>query len=172
MRRRKISVYWLCAALAVALPACAPLTGFPDATIEPDKELTSLQPYLQPDVITKYNSANPADRDGLAQKAYRDQVAYARMRATDVQYTVFKKALVRDNSVFDIGTDWLVLGINALGATTGGATTKTALHAASGGIIGARGAVDKDLSIRRRCPRSWRKWTRRAPPRASRSNAA
>lgn len=140
------------AAFALAAAACAPLTGYPDSAIDPQTELNSLQDYLKPEVISNYNASNNDVRGGLTRQAYRDQIVYARMRSTDIQYTEFKKALVKDNSVFDIGSDWLVLGLNALGATTGGAATKSALHAASGGIIGARGAVDKDLFYQKTLP--------------------
>ena len=45
----------------------------------------------------------------------------------------------------NIGADWAVLGLNAVASVVGGAGTKAALAATSGGIVGAKGSVDKNL---------------------------
>src|SRR5262249_46089227 len=53
---------------------------------------------------------------------------------------------------FGLATDLIVLGLNAAGAVVGGAEAKSALAAASGGIVGAKGAVDKDLFYQKTLP--------------------
>src|SRR5439155_19071954 len=109
---------------------CAAFEGFPPETIPPDEELATLQPYFAPDILVRYDAiADPA-----ARRQFRDGAVYARLRAYDINFKVFERALAGESGGFLVGSDLIVLGLNAAGAVTGGAATKAILHAASGGI--------------------------------------
>jgi hypothetical protein len=133
---------------SVLVAACAPLSGYPEEVADPEKEVTNLVPYFDPAVTAKYSAMT----DPVQREQYRNEVVYGRLRAFDIRFNQFAKAITQDNSVFAIGTDWLVLALNAAGATTGGLATKSALAAASAGIVGAKGAVDKDLFYQKTLP--------------------
>jgi hypothetical protein len=80
-----------------------------------------------------------------AAKRCRNDIAYYRIRYYDANYYTFKRLVLAGNSSYNAGTDIAVLGLNAAGTLTGGATTKAILAAISGGLIGTRGVIDKDL---------------------------
>jgi hypothetical protein len=127
--------------LAANIAGCAPLSGCPSDPSNPKAELTALQTYFAPDVRKKYD----AIVDPKLRRQFRDEVVYGQIRAYDITFKRFEKALAGDSNAFSIGTDLLVLGLNAAGAVTG---ASAALAAASAGIVGAKGAVDKDLFYR------------------------
>ncbi len=141
---RAFATLILCAVLA----ACSSLSGYPPEPADPDAELASLQKYFAPDLVTNYHDST----DAVLRKHIRDEVVYGRLRAYDIEFKKFEKALAGDNNTFSIGSEWVVLGLNAAGAVTGGAGTKAALAAASAGIVGAEGVVDKDLFYQKTIP--------------------
>jgi hypothetical protein len=74
------------------------------------------------------------------------------LQICEIYFTDFQARLWADNNIFSTGSDLIVLILTGLGATTGDATTKAALSAASAGIVGARGAISKDIYYQRTLP--------------------
>lgn len=90
---------------------------------------------------------------GEAQRrAFRDQVVINRLRAYDIKFGEFEKRLWGDSNVVSLGGDLAILMLGGLGATAGSAVTKSALAAASAGIVGAQAAINKDLYYQRTLP--------------------
>ncbi len=143
-----LSLLTTAVAAAMMLSACTALSGYPPESGDPDAELAALQTYFDPNTIPKYN----AETDPAQRKRLRDEVVYGRLRAYDINYKKFVKALTGGNNLFSIGTDWLVIGLNAAGATVGGEAAKSALSASSAGVVGAKGSVDKNLFYEKTLP--------------------
>ncbi len=74
------------------------------------------------------------------------------MRVYEINFLRFKKSLWGDANAIAAGGDLLVLALTGLAATTGNAGTKSALAAASAGIVGAQGAINKDIYYQRTLP--------------------
>jgi hypothetical protein len=137
----------------LALTACANLQGYPQ---NPDSRetLSGLQArYFGPNADAAYEAVSPAD-PSYAQKrqSIRDDIVYGRMRAYDIEFSLFQRALNSNGNGINVGGDLTALVLNGLGATTGNAGTKSALAAASAGVIGAEGAVNKDLFYQQTVP--------------------
>lgn len=131
-----------------ALTGCASIDGFPDDVIKPSDDLAQMQVYFAPTVLNAYDTQSGEN----ARRAYRDEVVYARLHAYDVQYHVFLRALSREAGSTSITADFLALTLNGVGATVGSAGTKAALAAASGGVIGAQGDINKELFYSKALP--------------------
>jgi hypothetical protein len=94
--------------------------------------------------IRKYHGS-PADRDGMSPQEYRDSVIYRELAADDDNFGQFVRELRSERAGGNIATDLALITLNGLGVVTGGAHTKQLLAAISGGLIGAKGSVDKEL---------------------------
>jgi hypothetical protein len=137
----RLTVACLCSAFVAS---CASLSGYPAPSINEKAELASLQPYFSPE---KTNSC--ADKPD---KQCRNDIISGRLRAVDLNYYAFVKALFQQYNASTLGADIAVLGLNAAGAVSGGALTKSALAAASAGIVGVKGAIDADLFYQKTLP--------------------
>lgn len=62
----------------LGLFGCAALAGHPEQ-VTSTADLKPLSEYLSPDAITKFDSPNDADRDGLTKRQWRDRVIDARV---------------------------------------------------------------------------------------------
>jgi len=130
------------ALLILVLSACSPLRGYPSDPEDTTATLTALQPYFGVAKDTEYsNSAIGSPR----RQQLRDEIVLNRIRAYDIAFDDFERRLNGDGNSLTVGSDLLLLVLNGLGATTGTAATKSALAAASAGIVGAQAAIDKDL---------------------------
>jgi len=98
------------------------------------------------------DAALDVSRGGLTRQQYRDAVVYGRINVIDIRYFQFEKALSGTNNGFSTGADLSVLVLNGLGATTGAAAAKSALAAASAGIVGAKGTINTDLFYQKTLP--------------------
>jgi hypothetical protein len=104
-------------------------------------ELKSLTEYLAGDVVSHYNG-----KATLAEKtAYRDAVIYGRLRAIDITYFQFVTSMAKERNLQAVGTDAGVLGLTGTAALMTPASTKSILAAISGGIVGIKGSIDKNL---------------------------
>jgi hypothetical protein len=74
------------------------------------------------------------------------------MRAYDITFADFEKRLYGDGNAVTLGSDLVALALTGLIATTGNAATKSALGAASTGVLGAKAAIDKDLYYQKTIP--------------------
>ena len=149
---------WVCSVLTkrsknlfviavLALTSCAVVRQFPDDPAANSDVSASYQQYFNAEWVTKYEAASGTQRSSL-----RDTIVINRMLAYDVAYATFKTQLLTEgNSINTIG-DLIVLALSGVGATTGTATTKAALAAASAGIVGAKTAISSDLFYQRTLP--------------------
>lgn len=135
-----ISVLAVCA-------ACSPLRGFPDNPDDNDQNIKDLQ-TLAVDAKAKYY----ASTDPATLKSLRNRVILSEMQIYELNFTEFQEKLWGDNNLFNASSDLTVLALTGLAATTGNATTKSALAAASAGIIGAKGAIDRDIYFQQTLP--------------------
>jgi hypothetical protein len=135
-------------ALAGLLAGCAPLQGYPADPENTDATLVTLAPY--------FNSTKEADylttTDPTLRTAKRNEIVLARMRAYDIEFADFERRLYGDGNTVGLGSDLIGLVLAGLTATTGTAATKSALGAASAGVIGANTAINKDLYYQKTLP--------------------
>lgn len=131
---------WLAVSLFLA-GGCAGVSGYPDHPGKPEKEAISLARYFDEDSpeSKKYESAEPEKRT-----AERNHIIFAQLRAIDINYALFEQAMAREGVIANIGTDWSVISVNAVGALVGTSQAKSVLHAISGGIVAFKGSVDKN----------------------------
>ena len=134
------------------LGGCSAFSGYPRNYQSDSAVLDADQPYLSANVRTIGNAQSDSERGGLSQQQYRDTVVYRRLEVIDIFYYDFESKLVGSYNGLDAGADLTGLILNGLGATTGSATTKAALAAASAGVIGAKATVNTDLFYQKTLP--------------------
>jgi len=131
----------LLALTPLALVACATGSkpGFPMQSVDDLKQIEELE--KRTDFITKLTEYNFASEN----KSARNQIINHRLVLMDLQYNRWVSNFASDKQTIDTVTDIIVLGLN-LGATAvGGAGTKTLLSAISGGVVGSKLAIDKNV---------------------------
>ncbi|MDD5277261.1 MAG: hypothetical protein PHR16_14420 [Methylovulum sp.] len=144
--------YKIFGVLGIVLTGCAGIKGTPSPTVKTEDALSALNAYLKVDVLTKSDSTNPKDRNKPEQsKVWRDTIIDARITIADLYFRDFTNDLHSQGTSFNILSDFAVLGMSAAGALASGGTTNV-LAAASAGVTGARGAVDKDIYYRETLP--------------------
>ena len=133
------------AGLSLLTTGCASYRAYPRRAASESKELPHLVHYFTEDVMAKY-AASPD------KSAYRTEVVMGRLRAMDLLFLQFERAINQEKNGTQIATDWAVLGLSGAGATAGGATTKAILAAISGGLTGAKLSVDDALFYKQAMP--------------------
>lgn len=120
---------------------CTAVKGYPKRSDNPKTELAQLERYHSATLLNDYNSkASEEER-----RRFRDEIVFGRLRAIDLHYDTFRRALAGQNVALNLGTDLAVLGLNATGTLVPAASTKAILAAISGGLVGAKGTIDKDV---------------------------
>ncbi len=120
--------------------ACSAIEGYP-ADPQPGTALASLQQkYFADKIEEDYEKA-----DGDERQALRDKIIYARIQAYDIQFSQFQRALNVNANALNVGTDIIAVALGGIGAVIADSTTKSILAASSAGVIGAQGAINKDL---------------------------
>ena len=103
-----------------------------------------------------FNGAKEVDyiatSDPTIRTAKRNEIVLARVRAYDIEFGDFERRLYGDGNTIGLGSDLIGLALAGLIATTGSAATKSALGAASGGVIGANTAINRDLYYQKTIP--------------------
>ncbi|RYY25126.1 MAG: hypothetical protein EOP62_14915 [Sphingomonadales bacterium] len=137
---------------AATLSGCAGGSAFNDRpaaltyrTLSSANPPSLLNPIETEEIILKRYDGTDADRGGLGRTAYRDKVVRRYLAADEDTFNAFIRALRTQRVGLNLGTDGALILLNGISAVTGGAKTKSALAAISGGIIGARNSVDKEL---------------------------
>jgi hypothetical protein len=150
-RRARVSVVLVCLPI---LSACAIIEGYPANPDNNTATLTALQDtYFGPKSEDKYNGIQQTDPNyATLRRNARDEVILGRIHAYDIEFSSFQRALTGYDSMISIGTDLTALALNGLGATNGNKAMKTAFAAASGGVIGAQGVIDKDMFYQKTVP--------------------
>lgn len=131
----------------VSLACCAPIRGYPVNFRDSDETIARLKASAEA-ARSQYDKA----ADGANLNTLRNRVVFDEMQISEIYFTDFQARLWADNNLFSTGSDLVVLILAGLGATTGDAGTKAALSAASAGIVGARGAISKDIYYQRTLP--------------------
>ncbi|HEV2268669.1 MAG TPA: hypothetical protein VGR92_04350 [Steroidobacteraceae bacterium] len=130
----------LCALGIAALSGCASINGY-QRTPESSAVIQARRiSYYGLHADDAYYAASANSR-----QAIRDELVYGKMQVLEDDFLEFERSLNSAGNYVSLGSDLTVLVLNGVAATTGGATTKSALAAASAGIVGAQGAVNKDL---------------------------
>jgi hypothetical protein len=143
----------ICYALVVIgatslLTSCTAVQGYPRDPENTSAVLASLQPALDPSAEEPYFKAT----DPTTRRQLRDMLVLSRVHAYDIEADEFEKSLFANGNGLSTASDLVVLVLNGVGATTGGAAAKSALAAASAGVVGAQGVVNKDLYYQRTLP--------------------
>jgi hypothetical protein len=133
-----------------ALTGCSSLEGYarhPDtlASITAKRDAYFGSTTLE----TQYYASNT---DAVTRRRLRDQIVYGRMDVIDFDFDNLERELNSAGNGVSLGGDLAVLIANGIGSVTGGKQTKAALNAVSGGIVGAQGAINKDLYYQRTLP--------------------
>ncbi len=144
-----LAVFATLLSLLLYLAACAPLSGYAENPEDTDVVIETLMPYFSGEYEKTYYAFSPGDPGRLA---LRNTIIINRMRVYEINFLRFKKSLWGDANAIAAGGDLLVLALTGLAATTGNAGTKSALAAASAGIVGAQGAINKDIYYQRTLP--------------------
>jgi hypothetical protein len=90
--------------------------------------------------------------DPVQRQLARNDIISGRMEVIDDDFDTLERSLNAASNTLSIGSDLVILTLNGLAATTGGTETKAALSAASSGVVGAQGAVNKDLYFKNTLP--------------------
>jgi len=128
-------------------PSCAPIRGFPYNFQDNDETIARLTSSAETAKAQYDQTTDPRQLTIL-----RNRAIFSEMQISEIYFTDFQYRLWGDNNLFTTGSDLVILVLGGLGATTGSATTKSALAAASAGIVGARGAISKDIYYQRTLP--------------------
>ena len=127
----------LSAALAyLALGGCASIGGFPKPAFDQKNTAAELAPYLSPTIVADYSNNLKCPN----KVECRNNILDARMRAVDMTFGNYERALYREGIGIGIGTDWVTLALNAVGSVT---KASKPLAAAAGAITGARSSYEK-----------------------------
>lgn len=100
-----------------------------------ETELADIQAY----------HGDASQRQGMSQQEFRDSIIYRQLAADDNDFAQFVRNLRSERAGGNIATDLAVIALNGISAVTGGAQTKATLAVISGGLIGAKGSIDKEL---------------------------
>ncbi len=143
---------WLAAPALIAssatLGGCASIEGFqrrPEtAQVVDDKRTFFFGPKAE---NAYYAALTENDRRGE-----RDRLVYGKMEVIEYDFEALERALNGTGNSVSLFGDISVLALTGIASTTGGEATKSALAAASSGIVGAQGAVSKNLYFQRTLP--------------------
>jgi hypothetical protein len=128
--------------------ACVPIEGYPKDPENTDATLTALQPFFDGTAEKEYLAAT----GDAARTPLRDEIILRRLRGYDIEFSNFQRQLYGQSNTVTLGSDLIGLVLGGLTATTGTATTKAALGAASTGVIGANAAINRDLYYQKTIP--------------------
>ena len=134
--------------VTVGLSGCASLEGYAREPESPGLIKGARDTFFGPNADHDYYEASTAE----ARKRVRDFLIFGKMKVIENDFDDLERALNGTGNRVSLLGDLAVLSLNGVGAVTGGAHTKAALAAASGGIVGAQGAVSKDLYYQRTLP--------------------
>jgi hypothetical protein len=126
----------------LALSACSIMNGSPPKPSGLLATIGSLDSTTLAALVSEYNNAAT---DPARKKLIRNRIIYSDIGQVDQNFNDFKIDLNNQANTINVSADFISLALAGLGATTGNAGTKSALAAASAGVIGANAAFDKDV---------------------------
>ncbi len=96
--------------------------------------------------VANYRAAtDPAKLDLVAAKAYRDRIVYGMMADIEYLFRDYEGNLFINSAKFNIGGDFLELGLSTAATLGNGARTKTILSALGSAAAGNRISIDKNF---------------------------
>lgn len=96
-------------------------------------------------LIKNYHGPLDSGREGLDQRAYRDAVVWRQIAADDDDFYEFVRTVRSERATMNMSADGGAIFLSGLGATMGSAGEKAALAVLSGGLLSAKGSVDREL---------------------------
>ncbi|WP_394646307.1 hypothetical protein [uncultured Sphingomonas sp.] len=131
--------------MAALLAGCAPST-FSDrppglSYVEPGQTVDATE-RLQ---IDKYHALLTADGIVQTARGYRDAVVWRQISADDERFGAFVRGVRSDRALMNMSADGGAIVLNGVAAVTGTAGEKAALAALAGGLLAAKGSVDREL---------------------------
>ena len=145
-----LSRYFSCTAvlalLLATLTGCAGIDSAPPRFGTEANALKAADAYFD-GILARYLAAQPQQ-----QKEIRNGFIETRTALIDQGYAGFRQTLYTQRVGMNVGVDLATLGLNAVGAVTGSASAKTGLHALSGGLIGSKASIDKNVFFDRTMP--------------------
>ena len=143
---RHLSCRAVLALLLVAVTGCAGIDSAPPRFGTEANALKAADAYFY-GILRRYLAAPPQK-----QKEIRNGFIETRAALVDQGYAGFRQTLYTQRVGMNVGVDLATLGLNAVGAVTGSVPAKTGLHALSGGLIGSKASIDKNVFFDRTMP--------------------
>jgi hypothetical protein len=155
MFRTRSRIHRLATEFVASLPlvvagGCASLDGYPARQDDLRGELAQLDRYYADDVLREFYVHRAGDP--ISQRAWRDEVVHARLRAIDLHYTQFLQRAASRRITANAAADIALLGLGAAGTLVPAAGDKAILAAISGGLVGARGVIDREVFYEKTLP--------------------
>ena len=138
--KKSCGMFYLCI-LIITFTGCAGIDGVPERSVSSGDELTTLLPYFSEKVTNTYQTL---DAEPAKQRAHRDKVIFARIRAIDIHYNIFIQGLSKGGKQIGIGTDAISLLLDGLNVVSTVTSVKTILTAADVAVKGVKTSVDKN----------------------------
>jgi hypothetical protein len=133
---------------SATLSGCASVEGFARDPESPATIAAARESFFGLRADDPYYAAPDAEE----RKRIRDLLVYGKMKVIEIDFDALERTLNGTGNRVALLGDLGVLGLNGIASVTGGAQTKAALAAASGGVVGAQGAISKDLYYQRTLP--------------------
>ncbi len=134
--------------LLVGLTGCAGIASAPQPFGTETNALQTADAYFAA-TLERYLKAQQHQQQ---QKEIRNGFIETRTALIDQAYAGFRQTLYTQRVDMNVGVDLATLGLNAVGAVTGSLPAKTGLHALSGGLIGSKASIDKNVFFDRTMP--------------------
>jgi hypothetical protein len=131
-----------------SLSGCSSLSGYANHPETPAAIAQRASKYFGPDAEKNYDAA----QTDAARQSERNKLVYGKIQVFGDEFQKLERALNTSGNSISVGGDLAIFALNGLAATTGGPETKSALSTASAGILGAQGAINKDLYYQRTLP--------------------
>ncbi len=125
------------AVVLITATGCSTMAGYPDQSGDPKADLRTLQSYWGPETLAKY-ATTPS-------RSLRDEIVNGRLRAIDLQFGLWQRALVTDTMKLNTGGDIANLAVTTAATITSSIHAKTILSAIATALTGAKAAVNKDV---------------------------
>lgn len=131
--------------LLLALVGCAGFEGAPKPLVNPEDEISALQPYFKADQVYAYYAATPGTKQRLN---LRNQIVTTRMQGIDLRYLAFERQLDKELRAGDFATDIISIGLTGSAALFGGTQTKAVLAGIDTALKGGKKAYQDDVLIK------------------------
>ncbi|MGJ7570907.1 hypothetical protein ACSFBX_10270 [Variovorax sp. RB2P76] len=128
------------------LSGCASFSGAPSRP-EQSPGLETLDKAYGDTLTAYYTAIAPQTRQQV-----RNKFMETRAGVIDRQYAEFRGSLYAQRVGTAVGVDMATLGLNIAGVLATGERTKTAMNALSGGLIGGKASIDKNVYFDRTLP--------------------